>query len=588
MVHAQRFEWVRTPDAPATFNIPSVEVGSNGIGYAAFDMIPPVLVGGQSLAAQAGSGGRDVGVTKLNADGTPQWSVTFGTLYNDAARDVAVDGDGHAYVMIDAASTSPTIFTTDSTFTLNNQMVLLRVRADGTVTHAAGFQSDNARVAAIRNEVYVIAYNTLYRLDTTLTTIWSRAATVAPQFNGASNGHGDVDVAGDRIAVTGFDVGSGTATFAGLSIPLNGTGYDEMVTAVLDTAGNGLWAHTTDGSNGVLENARAMAIGEDGSVFLGVEASGSFSFAGAAQDNGNGSVTRLGLGKLTSTGAEDWMRLFEPAAGGNLSAVAVNSAGEAAMAGTHGNGGVFGGLTAPSSGGGLFVAKAAEDGTPLWLKDDFGGAINGTVRYSLEEAPGGDLWLGLRDYAPLQLDCFTTNGGGAGSNFIVARISDVVQIIPVAAFSFTDDILTAQFTNASSDAESYSWDFGDGYSSTEQDPEHTYSAAGTYTVILTAIAGTCTDVDSAEVTVINTRVSDLHRQPFALFPNPVGEQLTIQGDQELAAVRLIDPTGRALLEDLGSSPSTRRVVDVSALSKGVYLVQVKFEGGWRSSRVVVE
>ena len=43
------------------------------------------------------------------------------------------------------------------------------------------------------------------------------------------------------------------------------------------------------------------------------------------------------------------------------------------------------------------------------------------------------------------------------------------------------------FTNASLNADTYSWDFGDGESSTETSPSHTYTADGTYDVTLTAI-----------------------------------------------------------------------------------------------------
>ena len=47
----------------------------------------------------------------------------------------------------------------------------------------------------------------------------------------------------------------------------------------------------------------------------------------------------------------------------------------------------------------------------------------------------------------------------------------------------------------------YQWDFGDGATSTQERPNHTYSAPGTYTVRLTVGAGVATDVDEATVTV---------------------------------------------------------------------------------------
>ena len=60
---------------------------------------------------------------------------------------------------------------------------------------------------------------------------------------------------------------------------------------------------------------------------------------------------------------------------------------------------------------------------------------------------------------------------------------------PTARFTYTVDEnngLLVNFTNASLNADSYSWDFGDGETSTEMSPSYTYAADGTYNVSLTA------------------------------------------------------------------------------------------------------
>ena len=60
---------------------------------------------------------------------------------------------------------------------------------------------------------------------------------------------------------------------------------------------------------------------------------------------------------------------------------------------------------------------------------------------------------------------------------------------PTARFTYTVDEnngLLVNFTNASLNADSYSWNFGDGETSTEMSPSHTYAADGTYNVSLTA------------------------------------------------------------------------------------------------------
>jgi PKD repeat protein len=77
---------------------------------------------------------------------------------------------------------------------------------------------------------------------------------------------------------------------------------------------------------------------------------------------------------------------------------------------------------------------------------------------------------------------------------------------PVANFSFSITNLEVQFTDQSSDLENnitdWSWDFGDGGTATTPNPSHSYSSAGTYTVILTVMDdGGAVDSVSKDVTV---------------------------------------------------------------------------------------
>jgi len=59
------------------------------------------------------------------------------------------------------------------------------------------------------------------------------------------------------------------------------------------------------------------------------------------------------------------------------------------------------------------------------------------------------------------------------------------------------------FSNASTPAPvSSSWDFGDGTpGSTQQNPSHTYTTAGTYTVTLTSTSATCTSTTTSSITI---------------------------------------------------------------------------------------
>ena len=83
---------------------------------------------------------------------------------------------------------------------------------------------------------------------------------------------------------------------------------------------------------------------------------------------------------------------------------------------------------------------------------------------------------------------------------------------PIASFQFTIDqtnFLQVTFSNFSQNATSYDWDFGDGNSSAEKDPVHTYAAGGVYTVVLTAFNDAGTSAQRSETITITDPNSQL-------------------------------------------------------------------------------
>jgi PKD repeat protein len=79
-----------------------------------------------------------------------------------------------------------------------------------------------------------------------------------------------------------------------------------------------------------------------------------------------------------------------------------------------------------------------------------------------------------------------TNSAGSSTAFTTVTVNPP---LPVASFTASPTSgpapLAVSFTDTSSDATSWSWTFGDGASSSDRNPVHTYSSAGTYTAKLT-------------------------------------------------------------------------------------------------------
>lgn len=76
----------------------------------------------------------------------------------------------------------------------------------------------------------------------------------------------------------------------------------------------------------------------------------------------------------------------------------------------------------------------------------------------------------------------------------------------IASFQYEanlDNYLEVTFTNFSQNAASYLWDFGDGNTSTEKDPVHTFASAGTYDVTLTATDASGSSANRTETITLN-------------------------------------------------------------------------------------
>ncbi|WP_202840723.1 proprotein convertase P-domain-containing protein [Luteimonas saliphila] len=95
---------------------------------------------------------------------------------------------------------------------------------------------------------------------------------------------------------------------------------------------------------------------------------------------------------------------------------------------------------------------------------------------------------------------------GTGAEFIDGLDSTPTDpTLPVAGFTWTAEELTVSFTSTSTDDGAtldHAWDFGDGNTSTDENPVHTYAADGSYEVTLTVTdADANTDSHSATVAV---------------------------------------------------------------------------------------
>lgn len=136
------------------------------------------------------------------------------------------------------------------------------------------------------------------------------------------------------------------------------------------------------------------------------------------------------------------------------------------------------------------------------------------------------------------------------------------------------------------------WDFGDGNSSTAQNPTHTYAAPGSYTVQLTAI-NACGTVDTTiSFTVVG--VDQLLGEGVVdLYPNPNNGifKLEFSGMSTTSPIeyRVLDAKGQIVMESSTEQQgSFIEELDMTRFATGMYMMQVSADGDRVMLRFVVE
>ena len=143
-------------------------------------------------------------------------------------------------------------------------------------------------------------------------------------------------------------------------------------------------------------------------------------------------------------------------------------------------------------------------GTTTGLWRNSGGAVYPYLGGSLGQITGSI--NALAGYYYFWYDWQITGGGCEGP-----MVPVTVTVLPsavTAGFSSLNAGLTVDFTDASVGANSWLYDFGDGNTSTQQNPQHTYAVDGAYTVCLIA-SNDCTADTTCSVETVCSPVSSM-------------------------------------------------------------------------------
>ena len=142
----------------------------------------------------------------------------------------------------------------------------------------------------------------------------------------------------------------------------------------------------------------------------------------------------------------------------------------------------------------------------------------------------------------------------------------------VVSFSWNTAGLMVEFSNSSS-AGSYLWDFGDGNTSTEANPTHTYSETGTYSVCL-ELTTDCGVKDVCNtLSVNNASIDENYWDYISVYPNPTTSMVYFSiTHPEISTIKIIDVVGKEIYR----MPVSGQInaVDLSTFDNGSYFFNI--------------
>jgi gliding motility-associated-like protein len=159
--------------------------------------------------------------------------------------------------------------------------------------------------------------------------------------------------------------------------------------------------------------------------------------------------------------------------------------------------------------------------------------ISGDTDYTVI-APDGFISY-VYGFGPIESFGYAAGASLENLNLEVVGVDDVIGVIVNEGCLNSPTIFSAEFEVPDGEAPRYNtfeWDFGDGNTSTEQSPTHTYTEPGTYQVFLLAANGTgacgTSETVNRTVTITDTEVEEFIG-PVSVCPDVEGVVYRIEG-----------------------------------------------------------
>jgi PKD repeat protein len=232
--------------------------------------------------------------------------------------------------------------------------------------------------------------------------------------------------------------------------------------------------------------------------------------------------------------------------------------------------------TCLNSTNGSIVAQGSSTGPWSYTWKDMS---NNIIKVS-NNKPGADT---LNNLAPGNYKVDVASATAACSNASATYTLNTVSPMPNALFAVNNNSLNItgpvqfQFTNNSTNANTYFWTFGDGNTSTLQNPAYMYSTPGSYVVTLHAINSVCGDTTTFNSTVyayMATGLAELNSDgSIKVGKDAAGVYVQLNFDKSTkATVNVTNVLGQTLIAPRAIEGTTERFyIDVNSKEQVLFV-----------------
>lgn len=196
----------------------------------------------------------------------------------------------------------------------------------------------------------------------------------------------------------------------------------------------------------------------------------------------------------------------------------------------------------------------------------------------------------------------------AGSYSVVIRYSEgalncestseeiTVAALPSPVADFTFMLVpenTLVFDDESTDAVEWFWNFGDGSTSEEQNPEHVYGTSGEYSIQLTVTGANGCQHSLTDVVAVVLSTENALERFVNVYPVPVRDNTLTVTLNDLVANRLtftlIGPQGKFLQESKHENISGEftAVMDLKSYRNGIYFLMVQADASVAVKKIII-